>query len=89
MMLVRRVLWMVLFLEVGLLLVVVPWSTYWDRNLFLREWPSARSVVVSPYVRGAVTGLGLVNLAGAVADVVSLVASVRGAWRDAIRRTQG
>lgn len=87
--LVRRVLWLVLFLEVGLLLVAVPWSTYWDRNLFLREWPAARPFVLNLYVRGAVSGLGLVNLAGAVADVVSLAASVRGAWRDALRRAQG
>lgn len=86
MMLVRRVLWVVLFLEVGLLLTVVPWSTYWDRNYFTQMAPWLRRGLANNYVRGAVSGLGLVNLAAGLVDAAGLVRAVRGAWTDALRR---
>jgi len=87
--LVRRVLWVALFLEVGLLLIVMPWSTYWDRNYFTQALPWLRPVVANNYVRGAVTGLGMVNLAAAIADTAALVGAVRLAWSDALRRARG
>ncbi|MGE0393443.1 MAG: hypothetical protein AB7I25_05725 [Vicinamibacterales bacterium] len=87
--LVRRVLLIVLLLEVGLLLTVVPWSSYWDRNYFTQGTPWLRRALGSNYVRGAVTGLGLINLAAAVADTVALAAAVRLAWTDALRRVRG
>lgn len=87
--LVRRALLIVLFLEVGLLLTVVPWSPYWDRNYFTEGTPWLRRALGSPYLRGAVTGLGLVNLAAAVADTVALAGAVRVAWADALRRVRG
>jgi hypothetical protein len=87
--LVRRVLLIVLFLEVGLLLTVVPWSTYWDRNYFTQATPWLRRVLGSNYVRGAVTGLGIVNLVAALVDAVALAGAVRVAWVDALRRARG
>lgn len=86
---VRRVLLIVLLLEVGLLLTVVPWSTYWDRNYFTQSVPWLRRALGSNYVRGAVTGLGIVNLAAAVVDTVALAGAVRMAWTDALRRVRG
>jgi len=87
--LVRRVLWIALFLEVGLLLTVVPWSTYWDRNYFTQALPWLKRALGSNYVRGAVSGLGVVNLVAAVAEMVALVGAMRLAWTDALRRTRG
>ena len=84
--LVRRVLWVVLFLEVGLLLAVVPWSIYWDRNYFTQAMPWLRPAIGNNYVRGAVSGLGIVNLVAALVDAVSLGRAVKAAWADAVRR---
>ncbi len=84
--LVRRVLWVVLFLEVGILLLAVPWSSYWDRNFFVQQVPALRAPLANPYVRGAVSGLGVVNLVAAAADLLGLGAAVRVAWRGALRR---
>jgi hypothetical protein len=65
-----------LFLEVGLLLVVVPWSGFWDRNYFVSAWPALHELITNNFVRGAVTGLGFVNLFAGLSDLV-LVLAVR------------
>ena len=35
------------FLEVGFVLLVVPWSSYWDRNFFSQAWPPLHAVLTS------------------------------------------
>jgi hypothetical protein len=47
--------------EIGLFLVFVPWSNLWDHNLLLFYLP-LRGVLLNNFVRGAVSGLGLVDL---------------------------
>jgi hypothetical protein len=54
---------------VGLLLVIVPWSSFWDQNVLLEALPLLHEWTRSPYVRGAVSGLGLVNMAAGFAEV--------------------
>jgi len=49
-------------LLVGLILVVAPWTALWDANYILPPHPAVRAVVLSAFTRGAVTGLGLVNI---------------------------
>ena len=58
----KRLLFVAYFLEVGLLLVLVPWSGFWDRNYFASTFPVLQSFLRNNYVRGAVSGLGIVNL---------------------------
>ena len=57
----------------GLLLVLLPWSSFWDRNYFAELVPVLRAWITNNYVRGAVTGLGVVNLLAALADLSDLV----------------
>jgi hypothetical protein len=52
----------VISLEIGLLLLVVPWTANWDHNYFLQHLPALRGWILSPFCRGAVSGLGLLNL---------------------------
>ena len=57
-------------LLVGIVLVVAPWyAPIWEANWLLQMWPAARSIVLSGFTRGAVSGLGLVNLVLALRDV--------------------
>ena len=42
----------------GVLLVLVPWMGYWDHNFFLDKFPGLIPVLLHPSTRGAVTGLG-------------------------------
>jgi hypothetical protein len=74
---VRRLFLIALFFELGLVLAIVPWSVYWDRNYFAESLPLLHALVTNNFVRGAVTGLGLVNLYAGAADLLSLVAARR------------
>jgi hypothetical protein len=49
-------------LEIGLFLLVFPWTEYWDGNFFAAFVPEWHEYWQNMYVRGAVSGLGVVNL---------------------------
>ena len=51
------------------MLVVAPWTTYWDRNLFVDELPLLESLLTTLPVRGSVSGFGAVNLCAASAEL--------------------
>jgi hypothetical protein len=70
---VKRLLYIALFIEVGFVLAVAPWSEYWDRNYFWQEASMTQAVLTNNFVRGGVTGLGLVNLFVGVCDLVAQV----------------
>ncbi len=61
-------------LLVGVVLGIAPWTPLWDANRLIQPYPWLREVVLSPFARGAVTGLGLVNLVVAFQEL-------RDAWR--------
>ena len=67
-----RLLFLAYFVEVGLVLLVVPWSPFWDRNYFLDLWPALAALTHSNLVRGAVSGLGIINLWAAMAELATL-----------------
>jgi hypothetical protein len=48
--------------ELGVFLLVYPWASEWNVNYFafLPIW--ARGIWASPYFRGAVSGLGILNI---------------------------
>jgi hypothetical protein len=49
--------------EIGLALVIFPWmGSAWDSNYFQSFWPILGNIWDEPYFRGAVSGLGLVNI---------------------------
>jgi hypothetical protein len=65
-------------LETGLLLVLIPWSAFWERNYFV-QWSSGLSALLSSnYTRGAVSGLGLVNVWAALAELADMFGSRSG-----------
>ena len=47
--------------EIGLFLVFVPWSSLWEHNVLLLYLP-LRGLLLNNFVRGAVSGLGVVDL---------------------------
>ncbi|MEW6319785.1 MAG: hypothetical protein AB1635_01725 [Acidobacteriota bacterium] len=57
----------------GLLLLLVPWSVFWERNYFAHAVPALGELTTNNYVRGAISGLGLLNLAGALSELADLV----------------
>jgi hypothetical protein len=72
---VIRLLLTVFFFEAGLVLVVLPWSAYWEQNYFAQLLPTLQTVLGNNFVRGAVSGLGMVNLFAGVAEIWTFLAS--------------
>ncbi|MGH9842631.1 MAG: hypothetical protein ACREEM_28135 [Blastocatellia bacterium] len=68
--------------EVGILLLVLPWTQFWDDNFFLffltgklnASW--LPGFLTSGYVRGAVTGLGALNILAGLWDTFKFRESV-------------
>ena len=69
----RRVLLVVFFFEVGLVLIVIPWLAFWDRNYFAQLVPPLEALITNNFVRGAVSGLGLINLSTGFVELASIV----------------
>ena len=49
-------------LFVGLFLVIFPWTELWDRNYFSTWIPALHQYWDNMYVRGAISGIGVVNV---------------------------
>jgi hypothetical protein len=62
-----RILFGLICLESGVLLVCVPWMHLWERNFFLDRYPALIPYLMNPFLRGAVTGLGLLDVVIAAA----------------------
>jgi hypothetical protein len=48
--------------EIGLFLMFVPWSALWEHNVFLAYSFTLRGVLLNNFVRGAVSGLGFIDV---------------------------
>lgn len=58
--------------ELGVFLLVFPWVTPWDMNYIASVSPSIHKLWTSPYFRGALSGLGLVNIYLSLIEVFRL-----------------
>src|SRR5271166_1971276 len=70
---VRRF-WLVIFvlfcLEVGIILTVLPWTRVWTENSLLLGHPELRAFLLQNFVRGLISGLGLVDIWMGIAEAV-------------------
>jgi hypothetical protein len=57
-----RILILLVWLELGLVLLLVPWSDFWEINYFLYQYPGLALFVKNAFFRGAVSGLGVMNI---------------------------
>ncbi len=58
----RTLLFIVFAFEIGFFLLVFPWMGIWDKTSIPVVLPWLSSIWDNPYFRGAVSGLGLVNI---------------------------
>ena len=59
---ILRVVLLLLWLELGLMLILMPWSEVWDINYFLYQYPALAIFVKNAYLRGMISGLGVMNV---------------------------
>jgi hypothetical protein len=50
-------------------LVVMPWSVVWTRNYFVETLPMLEAFLENGFVRGTVTGIGIINIVAGLADL--------------------
>lgn len=62
---ISAILFILFCLEIGVFLVLFPWTEYWDHNFF-SAW------IHNMYVRGAVSGVGVINLYISIAEILRL-----------------
>ncbi|RRA47952.1 hypothetical protein D1Y84_06275 [Acidipila sp. EB88] len=60
--LVERVIRILVRLYLGLLVGALPWLTFWTQNNLFTYDPLLLTLAGSGFVRGAVSGLGLLNI---------------------------
>jgi hypothetical protein len=59
---ILRVILLLLWLEMGLALILAPWSEFWEMNYFLYRYPELAFFVKNSFLRGAISGLGVMNV---------------------------
>ncbi|HXX01974.1 MAG TPA: hypothetical protein VEJ00_12230, partial [Candidatus Acidoferrales bacterium] len=48
--------------EIGAVLLYLPWSAFWEQNYFLLHYPSLIPVMLNFFVRGTVSGIGVLDI---------------------------
>jgi hypothetical protein len=61
-----RVLLLLIWIELGFALILLPWSDIWEMNIFLFQYPALGFLIKNAFFRGAVSGLGVMNVLLAV-----------------------
>jgi hypothetical protein len=60
----------ILSLYFGVALLALPWLSAWEDNYFLYILPKLRPIVTNSFFKGAVLGLGLVNILIGMQEIV-------------------
>jgi hypothetical protein len=68
---ILRAMLVVLCFEMGALLLYLPWTSFWEQNYFLSHFPVLIPVLLHPSFRGAVSGLGVVDIILAIGMIGS------------------
>src|SRR5213075_1005000 len=77
------VVYILISFEIGILLMIIPWKPYWDDNFFLyfitgklhAAWMA--TFLKHKLVRGAVSGIGVLNILAGLYDIVKFSESAR------------
>lgn len=54
----------------GMLVIVLPWTHLWSDNPLLSLWPTLQLLVNQNFVRGMISGIGLVDIGIGISDAV-------------------
>ena len=64
-------------LEAGLVLIVLPWTQFWDRNYFMGMNGPLEMTLTDPILRGVVSGVVVVSFAAGVFEIASILTQRR------------
>ncbi len=62
--------YVIYILEVGLILFFIPWLNMWESNYFFQKNIYLGEIMRNPFIRGAVSGLGIVTVLIAFGETI-------------------
>ena len=65
-----KIFWRVAHIAAGIVLIWLPWTGAWENNLAIWLWPQIRLIVLNPFFKGAVVGIGIDNIIIGIHDVI-------------------
>jgi hypothetical protein len=68
---------MIYCIEAGFFLLLLPWMYLWDNNYLVYRFPDLRPLVANFFLKGAVIGLGIVNLIIGIQELFNIRAAPR------------
>lgn len=73
-----RVIYILFSIEVGIFFLWLPWLSFWDTNYLTYRYPQILPLVTNSYFKGAVLGLGIVNIMVGIHEIVHFRKHSRG-----------
>jgi hypothetical protein len=58
------------FIELGMVLVVLPWTRGWTENHLLLAYPQVRFFLQNNFLRGLISGLGFIDIGFGISEAV-------------------
>jgi|SRR5436309_6022695 len=68
---VMLVIFVMFCLQMGMMLLFLPWTPPWSSNSWLAEHWMVRSVLTNYFVRGIVSGLGIIDIFIGISEAVN------------------
>jgi len=72
-----QILYILYSLEVGLFLIFLPWLRIWESNYLLYLFPEMQPIVENSFLKGAVLGLGIVNILIGIQEVIEFKREIK------------
>ncbi len=57
-------------IEIGLFLVLLPWTPIWTENNLLARYPEMKQFAMNDFIRGVVSGLGVLDILLGITEAV-------------------
>ncbi len=73
-----HILYILYSLEVGIFLLFLPWLRIWENNYLVYLYPKLHPIVANSFFKGAVLGLGIVNILIGLQEIAHLRTKSRG-----------
>jgi hypothetical protein len=70
--------YILVWLELGMFLLCLPWCQIWENNYLLYLYPQFRPLIANPFFKGFVLGLGIANILIGIHEIGQL----RQSWKE-------
>jgi hypothetical protein len=64
------IVYVVFCLQLGIWMILLPWNDAWLNNSLLVHWPALHHLWEHPFVRGAVSGIGFLDIWLGISEAV-------------------